>query len=69
VQDRKKNPTTWVERTRDHAHRFRIAYREPTEEKVASEVAFVKALKRRGRFVIPRATVLTSNRKFRTLSL
>jgi hypothetical protein len=32
-------------------------------------VAFVKALKRRGRFVIPRATVLTSDRKFRTVTL
>lgn len=29
----------------------------------AEEVAFVKALKRRGRFVIPREQVLTSNRK------
>jgi len=29
----------------------------------------VKALKRRGRFVIARATVLTSNRKFRSVTL
>jgi glycosyltransferase involved in cell wall biosynthesis len=35
----------------------------------AEEVAFVKALKRRGRFVIPRQTVLTSNRKLSTMSL
>jgi glycosyltransferase involved in cell wall biosynthesis len=35
----------------------------------AEEVAFVKALKRRGQFVIPRATVLTSNRKLGTMSL
>jgi hypothetical protein len=35
----------------------------------AEETAFVKALKRRGRFVIPRATVLTSNRKLRTMTL
>jgi glycosyltransferase involved in cell wall biosynthesis len=35
----------------------------------AEDVAFVKALKRRGRFVIPRPTVLTSNRKLRTMSL
>jgi glycosyltransferase involved in cell wall biosynthesis len=35
----------------------------------AEEVAFVKALKRRGRFVVPRRTVLTSNRKLRTMSL
>jgi glycosyltransferase involved in cell wall biosynthesis len=35
----------------------------------AEEVAFVKALKRRGRFVIPRTAVLTSNRKVRAMSL
>jgi glycosyltransferase involved in cell wall biosynthesis len=35
----------------------------------AEELAFVKALKRRGTFVIPRETVLTSNRKLRTISL
>jgi len=33
------------------------------------DMAFVKALKRRGRFVIPRETVLTSNRKLRTMPL
>jgi glycosyltransferase involved in cell wall biosynthesis len=35
----------------------------------AEEAAFVQAVKRRGRFVIPRATVLTSSRKFRTVTL
>jgi len=35
----------------------------------AEEVAFVKALKRRGRFVVPREAVLTSNRKVGTMSL
>jgi glycosyltransferase involved in cell wall biosynthesis len=35
----------------------------------AEELAFVKALKRRGPFVIPWETVLTSNRKVRTMSL
>jgi len=35
----------------------------------AEEVAFVKALKRRGRFVVLREAVLTSNRKVRTMSL
>jgi glycosyltransferase involved in cell wall biosynthesis len=35
----------------------------------AEDVAFVKALKRRGRFVIPRTPVLTSNRKLRAMSL
>jgi glycosyltransferase involved in cell wall biosynthesis len=35
----------------------------------AEDLAFVKALKRRGRFVIPRPTVLTSNRKLCTMSL
>jgi hypothetical protein len=35
----------------------------------AEDMAFVKALKRRGPFVIPRETVLTSNRKVRTMSL
>jgi hypothetical protein len=34
----------------------------------AEDVAFVKALRRRGRVVIPRAKVLTSNRKVRTIS-
>jgi glycosyltransferase involved in cell wall biosynthesis len=33
----------------------------------AEEVAFIAALKRRGRFVIPRACVTTSGRKVRTL--
>ena len=33
------------------------------------DMAFVKALKRRGRFVIPRPAVVTSNRKVRTISL
>ena len=33
------------------------------------DMAFVKALKRRGRFVILRETVLTSNRKVRAISL
>jgi glycosyltransferase involved in cell wall biosynthesis len=35
----------------------------------AEEVAFVRALRRRGRFVLPRTTVLTSNRKIRTIGL
>jgi glycosyltransferase involved in cell wall biosynthesis len=35
----------------------------------AEEVAFVQALRRRGRFVIPRETVLTSNRKIDRMSL
>jgi glycosyltransferase involved in cell wall biosynthesis len=35
----------------------------------AEDAAFVKALKRRGRFVVPRPTVLTSNRKVRTMAL
>ena len=35
----------------------------------AEDVAFVKALKRRGPFVIPREVVLTSTRKVRTMSL
>jgi glycosyltransferase involved in cell wall biosynthesis len=35
----------------------------------AEDLAFVKALKRRGRFVVPRPMVLTSNRKLRTMSL
>ncbi|MGO9113290.1 MAG: glycosyltransferase [Thermoguttaceae bacterium] len=35
----------------------------------AEDLAFVKALKRRGRFVIPRERVLTSNRKVRAMSL
>jgi glycosyltransferase involved in cell wall biosynthesis len=35
----------------------------------AEELAFVNALKRRGRFVIPRPTVLTSNRKLNSISL
>jgi glycosyltransferase involved in cell wall biosynthesis len=35
----------------------------------AEEIALQKALKRRGRFVIPRATVLTSSRKFRIVTL
>jgi glycosyltransferase involved in cell wall biosynthesis len=35
----------------------------------AEDAAFVTALKRRGRFVIPRPMVLTSNRKLRTMSL
>jgi glycosyltransferase involved in cell wall biosynthesis len=35
----------------------------------AEDAAFVKALKRRGRFVVPRPTVLTSTRKLRTMSL
>lgn len=34
----------------------------------AEEVAFIKALKARGRFVIPRATVVTSGRKLRVHS-
>ncbi|WP_165074587.1 hypothetical protein [Paludisphaera rhizosphaerae] len=34
----------------------------------AEDAAFVKALKRRGRFVIPRQTVLTSNRKVSTMT-
>jgi glycosyltransferase involved in cell wall biosynthesis len=34
----------------------------------AEEVVFVRALKARGRFVIPRVSVLTSNRKIRTMS-
>jgi glycosyltransferase involved in cell wall biosynthesis len=33
------------------------------------DAAFVKALNQRGRFVIPREAVLTSNRKIRTMSL
>ena len=35
----------------------------------AEEVVFVQALKSRGRFVIPRVSVLTSNRKLRGMSL
>lgn len=35
----------------------------------AEEVVFVRALKSRGRFVIPRVSVLTSNRKLRTMPL
>jgi len=35
----------------------------------AEEVIFSRALRRRGRFVIPRAMVLTSNRKIRTIGL
>jgi glycosyltransferase involved in cell wall biosynthesis len=35
----------------------------------AEELAFTRALKRRGRFVVPRATVLTSNRKLGSISL
>jgi hypothetical protein len=35
----------------------------------AEEVIFVKALKSRGRFVIPRVSVLTSNRKLRDMAL
>jgi glycosyltransferase involved in cell wall biosynthesis len=35
----------------------------------AEDAAFVKALRHRGRFVIPRVTVLTSNRKLHTMSL
>ncbi len=35
----------------------------------AEDTAFVRALKRQGRFVILRETVLTSNRKIRTMSL
>jgi glycosyltransferase involved in cell wall biosynthesis len=35
----------------------------------AEDAAFVKALKQRGRFVVGRPTVLTSNRKLRTMSL
>ena len=35
----------------------------------AEDLAFVRSLKRRGFFAIPRETVLTSNRKVRTMSL
>jgi glycosyltransferase involved in cell wall biosynthesis len=35
----------------------------------AEEVVFTRALRRRGRFVIPRTMVLTSNRKIRTIGL
>jgi glycosyltransferase involved in cell wall biosynthesis len=35
----------------------------------AEEVVFARALRRRGRFVIPRAMVLTSNRKIRAIGL
>jgi glycosyltransferase involved in cell wall biosynthesis len=35
----------------------------------AEEVVFVKALKQRGRFVIPREKVVTSSRKLRSMSL
>jgi hypothetical protein len=35
----------------------------------AEEVVFVRALKSRGRFVIPRVSVLTSNRKLRDMAL
>ena len=34
----------------------------------AEEMAFIAALKRRGRFIIPKACVTTSGRKFRSLS-
>jgi hypothetical protein len=34
----------------------------------AEEIAFIAALKRRGRFVVPRACVTTSGRKLRTLT-
>jgi len=40
----------------------------PERYYAAEDVAFVKALKRHGRFVIPREKVLTSNRKIRTMS-
>jgi len=35
----------------------------------AEEVVFARALRRRGQFVIPRAMVLTFNRKIRTIGL